>query len=147
MTDQPIAYTAEGRPLYDNTASVVCLAVFNELGETLLVKRATNPGKGLWALPGGFHMRGETWQQCGAREVYEEVGLELEDKYHGVQIVTDEYHHNVIMSFALDKGTKPLNPNAEEVEEARWVSNEEARGLEWAFPVHRNFLLGATFLD
>lgn len=41
----------------------------------VLVKRGIRPGYGKWALPGGFQVAGETWQEAGAREVLEETGL------------------------------------------------------------------------
>lgn len=53
MNDQPIAYTAEGRPLYDNTPTVVAVMV-HHMGELLIIRRANDPGKGLLGLPGGY---------------------------------------------------------------------------------------------
>lgn len=40
----------------------------------LLIKRANEPGKGLWAFPGGHVDEGETPQQGAQREAEEEVG-------------------------------------------------------------------------
>jgi len=44
----------------------------------LLVRRATEPLKGRWTLPGGMLELGETLSQGVAREVREETGLEVE---------------------------------------------------------------------
>lgn len=46
-------------------------------GHVLLVKRGGNPGKGLYALPGGFIDPGETILQSTIRELKEETGLKL----------------------------------------------------------------------
>jgi len=43
----------------------------------VLVKRAHDPLKGEWNLPGGAVELGETLQEACSREVYEETGLEV----------------------------------------------------------------------
>lgn len=44
----------------------------------LCIRRGIEPKRGHLALPGGFHDFGETWQEAGAREVYEETGISLD---------------------------------------------------------------------
>lgn len=44
----------------------------------LMVRRGVEPKKGKLALPGGFIGLGESWQEAGVREVFEETGLQLE---------------------------------------------------------------------
>jgi len=46
----------------------------------LLVKRGFNPGKGLWAIPGGNLKLGETLQGAAEREIMEETGIEIKAK-------------------------------------------------------------------
>lgn len=43
----------------------------------LVVRRAIQPRLGQFALPGGFINYGETWQEAGARELFEESGLRI----------------------------------------------------------------------
>ena len=44
-------------------------------GRLLLVQRATEPGRGLWSIPGGRVEPGETEPDAVVREVAEETGL------------------------------------------------------------------------
>ena len=59
-------------PLVGVGAVIVCE------DRVLLVRRATEPLKGHWTLPGGMLELGETLAQGVAREVREETGLEVE---------------------------------------------------------------------
>ena len=54
-------------------ASVDILAVHE--GRLLLMRRANNPGKGVWFLPGGRIRYGETIEETVLRELDEETGL------------------------------------------------------------------------
>ena len=59
---------------YENpkpTATLIC----PKNDSILLVKRAADPGKGLWGLPGGFIEKGETPEAGAARELLEETNL------------------------------------------------------------------------
>ena len=46
--------------------------------EIVLVRRAIEPGYGLWVFPGGYIDRGETLEDGARREALEECGLEVE---------------------------------------------------------------------
>jgi ADP-ribose pyrophosphatase YjhB (NUDIX family) len=60
---------------YDNTPTVVVVLVPLR-GGLLMIRRAL-PGEGhdRLALPGGYQMLGQTWQEAGAQEVLEETGV------------------------------------------------------------------------
>jgi ADP-ribose pyrophosphatase YjhB (NUDIX family) len=46
-------------------------------GGVLAIRRTVAPCVGMLALPGGYINIGESWQEAGAREVWEETGLRL----------------------------------------------------------------------
>ncbi len=76
--DQPWPRTCGncGRMSFVNPLPVVVMLVPVDDG-LLLIRRGIEPGKGKWAFPGGFVDLGETWQEAGAREVFEETRLEI----------------------------------------------------------------------
>lgn len=52
-------------------------AIVVQSGHVLLVRRAANPGKGLWAMPGGFINQNELIKDAAIRELREETGIKV----------------------------------------------------------------------
>lgn len=66
---------------YPRPAVTADTAVFRGEGDDrrlLLIRRAAEPFKGQWALPGGFVEEGETLEGAARRELQEETGLEID---------------------------------------------------------------------
>ena len=63
---------------YQNTPNVVVVLV--PIRNGLLMIRRALPGEGFGklALPGGYQTLGQTWQEAGACEVQEEIGVTLD---------------------------------------------------------------------
>jgi ADP-ribose pyrophosphatase YjhB (NUDIX family) len=60
---------------YYNTPTVIVVLVPLR-GGLLMIRRALpGEGQGKLALPGGYQMLGQTWQEAGAREVMEETSV------------------------------------------------------------------------
>lgn len=139
MSDIPIAHRADGSPIFDNVATVVCVLVGIE-GDLLTIVRGKDPGRGLIGLPGGYHMKGETWQEAGAREVAEETGYIIDPKslMQVGEVQTDKYGNNLIVAELMDGvlGYDPkLIDDPKEVLEVKYMSKAADRSA-WAFPLH-----------
>jgi len=74
---------------YENTPTVV-VALVPLRGGLLMIRRALpGAGFGMLALPGGYQMLGQTWQEAGAREVLEETGVAIDpDSLQLVSVAT-----------------------------------------------------------
>ncbi len=73
-----LACPACGFVFYVNPRLVVTTLPITEAGEVMLIKRGIEPGKGLWAQPGGFLEIDETVEEAAVRETLEETGLVVE---------------------------------------------------------------------
>ena len=106
-------------------------AVAVDHGLLLLVKRGTDPGKGLWSLPGGRVESGESVVAAVVREFREETGLEgVCGPFVGWVERMGAEHHFVVMDFlvtALEDGEPVAGGDALE---ARWVASEELASMD-----------------
>lgn len=118
-------------PIFVTTDAIVVGA-----GHVLLVKRGENPGKGLWALPGGFLDQVEGIEQGAIRELIEETSIKLQPEVlerliHAVKVfdrrggVSSEDRGRIITHahlFKLDDTRElPKVHGADDAAEAKWV--------------------------
>lgn len=101
--------TGCGVDLYDNPKPCADIALFTKEGKLLLSRRARNPEKGKFDLPGGFVDVGETVEDALARELREELGLSpgqygtpkyLKSRTHKYQYGRQIYDNIVLMFMA-----------------------------------------------
>jgi ADP-ribose pyrophosphatase YjhB (NUDIX family) len=130
-------------PVYDNAATVVVVMAqtktfINDVScpGLILVKRALPDGYGKWALPGGYQMRGETWQQAGAREVREETGVDFDPAQLEVyDIVTAPSGQNLLFCFTRDYVALPAEFTPQEGEVLDVTIAKDAK-YAFAFDLH-----------
>lgn len=67
-----------GQVLYLDPKVAVGTIIHAEDGRLVLVRRAIEPGYGLWVFPGGYVDRGEEVTGAAIREAREEAGLDVE---------------------------------------------------------------------
>jgi 8-oxo-dGTP diphosphatase len=105
-------------------------------GKVLLVRRGKEPGRGLWAVPGGMVDLGETSREAAAREAREETGLEVEvgEVFWVADAIRRDaegrvVYHNVIVDYLAYAPTgDPVC--ADDAMDARWCGPEELAEIE-----------------
>jgi ADP-ribose pyrophosphatase YjhB (NUDIX family) len=111
----------------DGDELVPCVGglVYDERGRLLLVRRANDPGRGLWSVPGGRVEPGEDDAAAVAREVAEETGLRVRPGDLAGRVVRGRYaiadYRCVALGGRLVAGDDAL--------EARFVDRAELAGL------------------
>jgi ADP-ribose pyrophosphatase YjhB (NUDIX family) len=73
-----ISCSACGYGAYYNPKPVACSIPVDPDGRLILMRRATEPGRGRWTMPGGFVDLGESVEDAAVRECAEELGIEIE---------------------------------------------------------------------
>lgn len=122
---------SEPRRRYPQVPLVGVGAVVVQGERILLVQRANEPGRGLWAFPGGVLQLGETLAEAACREVREECGLDVRvGQTLGVfdLILRDEggqvqYHYVLVDLLATPVGGE-LRISSD-ILDARWVTVDE----------------------
>ena len=121
---------AESR-LYPEWSIVAVGAVIIDGERVLLIKRANEPSKGEWSLPGGAVEVGESLEAALAREVREETCLdvtvgpvvEVLDRIRRDEIDRVKYHYVIVDYLCHPRGgTAACGSDADEV---RWAALDD----------------------
>ena len=94
-------------------------------GRVLLMKRKGPHGTGTWSTPGGHLDFGETLEGCAAREVKEEVGVEVRDiRFRAVttDIFESDGKHYITIWMEGTAAGEPRIAAEGEVEEIGWFA-------------------------
>ena len=145
-----IVCTECGFEFFFNPAAAVAALVCDDAGQLLVTVRAADPGKGSWDLPGGFIDAGETAEHALAREIKEELNLDV-DSMDYFASAPNEYTYKGVTYSTLDiafichvadfSAMKPLD----DIEQAMFLSPETIDPARFAFGSIRAFV--AQFID
>jgi 8-oxo-dGTP diphosphatase len=107
-------------------------------GRLLLARRALEPRRGHWDLPGGFLDEGEDPVDGLRREFREETGLDVEP-VELLRIDIEPYDDRYVFSVTWIVTAAGEAVAADDVEELRWFRPSELPG-EMAFPGQRSIV-------
>ncbi len=94
--------------------------------DVLLIQRHRPPAEGLWTLPGGRLEAGETAEQCAAREVREELGLEV---FALRPLLVLRVRQFGLQTFATQTYDGEIAPDPAEIRDWRWVRAVQVAAL------------------
>lgn len=115
-------------------------------GNVLLIERKRAPGKGTWALPGGFVNKAETYEQCAIRELFEETSLKIPEKVlkgslkrskifdnpnrnEGIPRITNAFYFEIHPDIKNGYPKLPKVKGTDDAANAKWFSLAEIRHM------------------
>ncbi len=102
---------------YPRLSPAVIMLVFK--GEQLLLARSPRFPDGLYSVLAGFVEPGESLEETVAREVREEVGIEIENiRYFGSQ--PWPFPNSLMVGFTAEYASGTITPAPAEIEDAAW---------------------------
>jgi 8-oxo-dGTP diphosphatase len=133
--------TAQLQPMRRVAAYAICI---DSAGRALLVRESARSGTpGVWTLPGGAVWHGEHPAETVAREAADEAGLTLRTtalsdvvadtrvlRTRGLTIHTDRVLYEATAESSDTGPTPSPKPGSPLVDDARWVSRDEAASLQ-----------------
>ena len=111
---------------YWNPVCAVAVIVRRANREILLVKRAKDPAKGTWDLPGGFANFGESFEDAARREIQEELGVLLSDfeylgSFPNVYAYKDVRYQTIDVVLIADIGDVVIDLERDELLDFHWM--------------------------
>lgn len=108
-----------GLPAYPRISPAVMVLVRD--GDKLLLGRSPHFKPGMFSALAGFVEPGETLEECAAREVREEVGIEITGLRY-FQSQPWPFPNSLMVAFFADYAGGTLTPDQDEIEAAGWFS-------------------------
>jgi bifunctional NMN adenylyltransferase/nudix hydrolase len=130
-------------------------AVLECAGHILLIQRGKAPGKGCWALPGGFRDRKDVkWIDTAYRELREETNVRIPEIVLRTKTVSTKLYDDINRSFGLPRntlavhirvepdadGTLPRVSGNDDAADARWVPINEIMNNYDLYDDHKDII-------
>lgn len=134
-----------GKHYYFNPKPCVAIVLSNNKGNILLVKRAYEPFKGWWDIPGGFLEENETLEQALKRELKEETGLRATDVQYLGSLFADYHFQKEIVPVTAAifsgqiKGSSKVVPS-DDASDYMFIPKDQLDFDHIAFPEQQLFL-------
>jgi NAD+ diphosphatase len=129
-----------GRREYPRISPAVITIVVNDRNQALLAHNRKFTG-GVYSLIAGFNEAGESLEATVAREIREEVGLEVRD----IRYIASQpwpFPNSLMLGFTARHASGTIRPDGQEIEDARWFSPDSLPSLPGSGSVSR-YLINA----
>ncbi len=104
--------------------------------DRILLGRAPHFVNGVYSALAGFVEAGESLEECVHREVFEEVGITINNlRYFSSQ--SWPFPHSLMLAFVADYAAGDLRPNPAELSDARWFSLDDLPQLPSRISISR----------
>lgn len=127
---------------FNNPITAVAVWIFDEQDRVFLIQRAKDPGKGLFAPPGGFVDKGEGLEMAAVREVKEETGIQL-DSLDYLSSAPNLYTYRGLsrpvcdVFFVARISQAEVRADVTEVSDWEWLPKDDLNPENLAFPSMR----------
>ncbi len=122
--------SACGASLFPRTDTAMIVLVYDD-SDRIILGRAPRHPPGMRSILAGFLEPGESLEDTVAREVFEEVGIQVDDvRYHSSQ--PWPFPGSLMVGFTAHAATLELQIDQEELEDAAWYEREQVLAMSEA---------------
>jgi NAD+ diphosphatase len=123
---------------YPRVAPAV-MALIRRRPDEILLARSPRFAPGMFSALAGFVEPGETLEQCVHREVFEEVGVRVQNlRYFASQ--PWPFPHSMMIAFIADYDSGEINPDQVEIVEANWFRITDLPQLPMSISIARKLI-------
>lgn len=127
-----------GRLEFPRISPAIIVVITNDKGQALLAHNK-NFTSGLYSILAGFNEAGESLEATVAREVKEEVNLELKD----IRYICSQpwpFPNSLMLGFTARHAGGELRPDGKEIEDVKWFSRDELPVLPGSASISRHLI-------